>query len=283
MFLRNMLADFGSRSISPNIQGNFTAYFQYKIGNYQPDYYLYFPKEPFVTRYKNEAFNKLQEYTGYDLIQYLEFHYTAYSDKPDFLRFLQYELSERLMKKSRKSLFQKLQYSLEWVREKQQELQLQRDGVRKEKIDQSVRKMLFQENIETNQKDIEYAAMTITKKLSDCIEQIMASTEHRMESLTSSFITGHIELNNHNHLEKVMQLFILLQTVQAPLKIARAEQMFKRFSATDIASILHLHFEAFKDKKINTLQVKIREATQRLNPSNPKVQKLSAAMQDFFY
>jgi len=111
----------------------------------------------------------------------------------------------------------------------------------------------------------------------------MTSTEERLETLTGSFVTGNIELNNHNHLEKLLQLFILLQTVQAPPQIARGEQLFKRFSSTDLASILHLHFAAFKNKKINTLQVKIREATERLNPNNPKVQKLTEALQDFFY
>lgn len=54
MILRNMLAS--------------VPYFQYKIGPYQPDQYLYFPKEPFALRYKNEIFNKLHEYTGYDII-----------------------------------------------------------------------------------------------------------------------------------------------------------------------------------------------------------------------
>ena len=111
----------------------------------------------------------------------------------------------------------------------------------------------------------------------------MASTEERIEALTGSFVTGNIEMNNHNHLEKVIQLFILLQTVQAPREILKAEQLFKKFSATDIASILHLHFGAFKNKKINTLQVKIREASERLNPNNSKVEKLTRALQEFFY
>lgn len=283
MFLRNMLADFGSRSTRSNVPGNFTPYFQYKIGRYLPDYFLYFPKEPFVTRYKNEAFNKLQEYSGYDIIKYLEFHYTAYSDKTEFLKFLRYELSERLTGRPRKTFYQKLRYALEWVEERQLELRPQPENVWNGKTAQGGKDRLLQENTEGNQDPAGYPVEAISKKLTDWLEQIMASTEEKMESLTSSFITGHIELNNHNHLEKVIQLFVLLQTVQAPPKMARAEQMFKRFSATDIASMLHLHFEAYKDKRINTLQVKIREATERLNPANPKVQQLSAALQAFFY
>ncbi|HEU4633594.1 MAG TPA: hypothetical protein VFS22_06400 [Flavisolibacter sp.] len=283
MFLRNMLADVCNRSVHTNIPGNFTSYFQYRIGHYRPDYYLYFPKEPFVSRYYNEVFNKLQEYSAYELTKYLEFHYKAYNEKNDFLRFLRYELSERLTRKPPKRFCQKLRYSLEWVMEKQGEIRIQTEIILKEKKHQNGGEILFQEGSDANPKNIEHVIQTLSKKLTEVMEQLMASTEERMESLTSSYITGHIELNNHNHLEKLIQLLVLLQTVQAPLKIARAEQMFKRFSATDIASILHLHFEAFRDKKINTLQVKIREASERLNPANPKVQKLSTALQDFFY
>lgn len=282
MFLRNMLTDLVSRS-TPSTAGNFTPYFQYKTGPYQPDYYLYFPREPFVTRYKNEIFNKLQEYSGYDLIRYLEFHYIAYPDQTDFLRFLQYEVSERLARPPRTSLQQKLQQAQQWVVEKQQEIQLQREAELKGKIDQGVKDVFSKGNIDASQKEVEQAAQALSQMLAGYMEQLLASTEERIESLTSSFVTGNIELNNHSHLEKLIQLFILLQTVQAPQKIARGEQLFRKFSATDIASILHLHFEAFKDKRINTLQVRIREAGELLNPSNAKVQKLSAALQDFFY
>jgi hypothetical protein len=263
MFLRNMLADFGNRSADCKIPGNFTLYFQYRIGNYQPEFYLYFPKEPFQTRYKNEVFNKLQEYTGYGMINYLDFHYSNFPVKRDFLRFLQYESSSRLKQKPGISFRQKLQIALEWVAEKQQDLRgsLQKD----------------------NKEEIDFSAAAMAKKLSDHIEQIMTNTEIRMENLTGSFISGDIELNNHNHLEKLIQLLILLQTVQAPKQISKTEQLFKKFSATDIASILHLHFGAFKDKRINTLQVKIREAGERLNHNNPRVERITIALQEFFY
>ena len=282
MILRNMWADFMSRSFS-STTGNFTPYFRYKIGPYQPDYYLYFPKEPFAARYKNEIFNKLQEYSGYDLIQYLEFHYLPYPDKSDFLRFLQYELSERLARSSGKSRQQKLLHTQEWVREKQGELRQQRESALKGKIDHEVKELLSHGNIDVSQKEMEQATQLLTQKLTDYMEQLLESTEEKLESLTSSYVTGNIELNNHNHLEKVIQLFILIQTVQAPPKIARGEQLFRKFSATDMASILHLHFEAFKDKRINTLQVKIGKTSEGLNLNNPKVQKLSVALQDFFY
>ena len=82
--LRSMFANFGNRSAYSKVPGAFEPYFQYKIGAYQSDQYLYFPKEPFAVLYKNEIFNKLHEYTGYDVIRYLEFHFSAYPDRTDF-------------------------------------------------------------------------------------------------------------------------------------------------------------------------------------------------------
>ena len=147
MFLRNMLADFGERSSFSNIPGNFTPYFQYKIGQYQNDNYLYFPKEPFAQRYKNEIFNKVSEYSGYDVIKFLEFHYSAYTDKPDFLRFLHYELSERIKLNVRKNLILNLNSSLDWVTERKQELKkLQDEQIRRE-IEQGVKAILQNQSV----------------------------------------------------------------------------------------------------------------------------------------
>jgi hypothetical protein len=63
---------------------------------------------------------------------------------------------------------------------------------------------------------------------------------------------------------------------------AAEDKLFKRFYATDLASILHLHFRAFKDKKCNTVQVKITECSDRLKINNPKVQNLNEALEAFF-
>lgn len=48
MFLRNMLASFGGRSAYTKDPGSFVRYFQYKIGPYQSDQYLYFPEDPYA-------------------------------------------------------------------------------------------------------------------------------------------------------------------------------------------------------------------------------------------
>lgn len=63
------------------------------------------------------------EYDGYDIILYLEFHYNAYADKADFLRFLKYETNQKLKLKLGKSLAIKLEAVLDWLNEKQEEQQ----------------------------------------------------------------------------------------------------------------------------------------------------------------
>src|ERR1700722_17209047 len=91
IFFRSFFTVIGDRSPYAAKTTEFTAYFKYKIGDFQKDYHLYFPRQPYLQPYKNEIFNKMYEYTGYDLIRYLEFHYQAFDNKADFIRFLQYE------------------------------------------------------------------------------------------------------------------------------------------------------------------------------------------------
>jgi len=114
IFFGSAIRDFGGRTVYTKANKSFTTYFQYKIGPYQKDYLLYFPKQPFTRLYVNEIFNKLCEYDGYDIIKYLEFHYAAYENKPDFLRFLRYEISGRI-NRVKKSWALKLQSALAWA------------------------------------------------------------------------------------------------------------------------------------------------------------------------
>ncbi|MGI8634073.1 MAG: hypothetical protein ACR2KZ_01585, partial [Segetibacter sp.] len=109
----------------------------------------------------------------------------------------------------------------------------------------------------------------ITKEILDTLapdlNTLVETTEEKMKAVTDADVTSYIQLNNHNHLEKIVQLFYLIQNITAPKELAKGEQVFKQFSATDIASILQLHFEAFKNKKINTIQGNIKGATDNLN------------------
>lgn len=277
-----MLTDFGGRSAYSKKPGNFIPYFQYRIGNFQQDYYLHFPKEPYIIQYENEIFNKLNEYKGYDIANYLNFHFEAYNDKHDFLRFLRYELADRLKRKIREAMHQKLQSALEWATEKQQELQAKQQTEIKQEIEQDVRKIIISEQA-ISPANIESSVQELSQKLSGYIDKIMTDTEEKMSVITGQIPSSHIELNNRNHEEKIIQLLILWQQVQAPPEMARAEQLFKKFTAMDIATILHLHFDAFRDNKIPTLQKKVGEQNERLRMSHPQVKKLVEALQSFFY
>jgi hypothetical protein len=279
MILRNMLASFGKRSAYSKAPGSFIPYFQYKIGDYQPDQYLYFPNEPFDLRYKNEIFNKLHEYTGYDIIRYLEFHYAAYPDRVDFLHYLNYEIFERLKKQPNDPGLLSAQA---WVKEKKEELKEgQKEQIRQD-IEQVVQEIVNKQPTGSPQ-EIEHHVSALVEKFTGHMERVTTETEKGIQDLTGSFITGNIELNNRNHEEKLIQVFIILQDIKAPPQVAKAEQLFKRFTDSDLAAMLHLHFGAFKNKKINTLQRDIGGQSQRVKDSNPKVKKLNDALQEFFY
>jgi len=279
MILRNMLASFGNRSAYSKNPGSFVPYFQYKIGPYQSDQYLYFPKEPYPLRYKNEIFNKLHEYTGYDIIRYLEFHFDAYPDSADFLRFLKYEILERLKVQPKDRALLSAQA---WVIEKTEELKkLQQEQIRQD-VEQVVQGIVNKQTTASPQ-EIEHYVSVLVEKFTGHMERLTSETERGIKDLTGSLTTGNIELTNRNHEEKLMQVFIILQEVKAPPQVSKAEQLFKRFTDSDLAAILHLHFGAFKDKKINTLQRDIGSQTQRTKESISKVKKLNDALQEYFY
>jgi len=279
IFVRNVLASFGGRSGYSLEPGGFVPYFQYRIGPYQNDLFLYFPKEPFALRYKNEIFNKLNEYTGYDIIRYLEFHFSPYDDKEDFLAFLHYELSERL-KYSPKNA--RMVSAFEWVADKKAQLQIRQNSTLRSEIEKGV-KEIVQEQSSASPEEIDKRIEGFSLLLQEKVNQILDEAESGIRELTGSFTTGNIKLNNRNHEDQLVQLFILLQQVRSPQGQARTEQLFKTFTATDIAAILHLHFEAFGGNKINTLQRTVGQQAARLKPNHPKIKRLTEALEDFFY
>jgi hypothetical protein len=72
MFFRNMMRDLIGGPVYTKKPDSFTPFFQYKVGRDQPgDFYLYFPKEPFVRQYYNEIFNKLFLFQSFDAVAYL--------------------------------------------------------------------------------------------------------------------------------------------------------------------------------------------------------------------
>jgi len=264
-----MLTAFGNRTPYAAKTKTFVAYFQYKIGPYQSDYYLYFAKQPYLQVYKNEIFNKMYEYEGYDLIRYLEIHYAAFVDKPDFIRFLRYEIVERQKQPVPKTHKLKLEVTSDWIAEKQAATQAAQERILKTQIEHDVRSALDGQG--GFGFDIEKFAGALSEKLAGRLDQVVSTTEEKIGVLTESLILGKIELNNEHNLVRLIHLYLLIQSIEID-RGSSAEKLFKRNSNMDLASILHLHFRAFKGKQINTVQAKISQASEDLKINDLKVQ-----------
>ena len=146
-----------------------------------------------------------------------------------------------------------------------------------------IEKEVNKNTVSFQQPDTQNITRDILDTLSPYLNTLVETTEEKMKAVTDAYVRGDIQLNNHNHLGKIVQLFYLIQNITAPKELGKGEQLFKQFSAIDIASILHLHFETFKNKKINTIQGNIKGATDNLNFKNSRVQKLNESLEEFFY
>ncbi|MBN8858656.1 MAG: hypothetical protein J0H29_09725 [Sphingobacteriales bacterium] len=282
VFFRNMLASFSLRSAYSTQKGGFIPYFQYRIGPYEQDYYLYFREEPFVKRYKNEIFNKLFEYDRNDSKKYLAFHYDAYPDKQDFLQFLQDEISERLERRPGSLQKSKLQAALDWVTEKQREHRAQQELILRQKIEQGVQNIINSQQTATPQ-EIDNLVKTFSEKLSNEMERIAASAEHEIKEKIAASISSDLVLSHPHYKTKFIQFFLVLRALLAPPHIAKGEPLIKNFPYSDMAAILYQYFKDFRDVKLDTLQRNISQINSEFNYKDPKVKKLDEAMQAFFY
>lgn len=73
---------------------------------------------------------------------------------------------------------------------------------------------------------------------------------------------------------------LLLQDVKSPDK--SGIPLFRAFSDVDLAAILR-QFEAFRDKKLNTLQKRISDCGWEIKVNDPRVVKMQEALIEFFY
>ena len=251
IFFRTMLSAFGMRPVDSNFQPGI-RYFQYEIGPYRTDYLLHFRREPHWELYKNEIFNKLDEFTGYDLARYLNFHYDPYEGKAEFLRFLRYETSERIryLRKRTTSWRIKLEMVLAWVEEQERLLDRAVGG---------------------------FSPVAIPVTQPDGTE--MEIVEAGLKEVAQSY-RGRIVMTDNRSLDRIIQLLLLVKDLRAPGK--EISPLFSNFSQTDIVAILH-QFEVFKDMKTNTLQKRVMKCFKELQPDHPKTVRLTEALTDFFY
>ena len=238
----------------------FTPYFQYRIAPYEDGYLLYFTQKPDRARYKNAIFKKMSEFSGHTVAAYLDHHYAVYDDKKDFLRFLRYELQERI---------------------KRNEMQA---GVQQAERQEKLQRNEYQERLRLTDTHLHLLAMQtafewVKEQEALLPDRPLLETEWKMEDMTWPYI-GKIAFNNQSHKEKFIQLLILLQNLKTPG--AKGQQLFHRCTSTDLASILR-QMEENNSKRDNTLQGYITRANQNLDPNDPPIQKLEAALLNFFY
>jgi len=219
------------------------------------------------------------EYPGYDIIRYLEFHYDVYADSGDFLRFLKYEIGERLRVEPRDRALLSAQA---WVDEKLEELKKSQQDQMRQDIEHVVQGIVNKQPTASPQ-DVEHYVSVLVQKFTDHMERVTSETEQGIKGLTGSFVTGDIELNNQNHEGRLMQLFMILQELTAPANVSKSDHLFKRCTDTDLAAMLHLHFKAFKGKKITTVQREIGGLRPKIKEGSPKIKKLNDALEQFFY
>lgn len=300
MLFRNMLTDFGYRLAYSNIPGDFTPYFAYKIGRYENGYYLNFPKEPLALPYKNEIFNKLHRYDNEAIGKYLDFHFELYPDKRDFLRFLYYELSERIHQNVKSRMF-KLNTALEWTISKQEEqrvndvsLSSQQKETIREEIQKTINNSAQNQNIAFSplpEQEIQLLAEKLSGQMEAILKERMenessAATEQLFGQMNKVFRTGNIELHNTHNKARLIQLFILLQEVLTPATGKNRELVFKKLSAIDIAAILKLHFADFKDLQLNTIQKDVSRFNGEMkqdSKNSARIRNLESALSEFFY
>ncbi len=257
IFFRTMFSSFGMRPVDRGLQ-TFIPYFRYEIGPYRTDYFLHFRREPNWDVYKNEIFNKLEEVTGYDVVRYLNFHYESYADKPDFLRFLRYETSVRIkhLRKRFSDWRIKLETVLAWVDEQERALK----GPADDPVPVVEPGTAVEHPSQPDETEIEIA-------------------EASLKEVAQAY-RGRIEVYDERSLDRIIQLLLLVKDLRSPGK--PISQLFRKFSQTDIASIL-LQFEVFKDMKANTLQKRVIRCNKDLRPTDPKTAQLVKALTDFFY
>lgn len=280
MFLRNMLADLGWRSSDKDTK-DYPLYFTYKLGQWKTgDYYLYFTQVPYLTRYKNEIFNKMKEFSGSGIGEYLEFHYRLYEDKTAFLAFLKYEIFERLQLRLSRSQKIRMKTVSEWVNDKLQENKPNQyvPGPDMLALIQKLSSDQNKQNHSQAAQTLEYIKSYLAKKV-----EALAVAEQKLQEVASSIPTGNIELTNQSHEDRWIQLLLHLSTITPAGKAGGSEQLFKNFSQSDITSILKNHFTAFKDKKYNTVQKTVTTVNRQINWKDPKLKKLNEALTEYFY
>jgi hypothetical protein len=245
----------------------YVAFFQYRIGPDQCDYYLYFESPPKKFGYRNEVFRKMREYNGHDLICFIEFHYKACEDKDGFISWIKYETLEQLnfLQPEGRS---KVGFMTEKGRMEAMLLWAQEEGKKLQAIAQLPPPEMTQVP-EIIQGSVAEGKQDPVDKIEEEISALLRTHQGRIDLLY-----------NEHHMKKVIQVLSLLQDLREPGK--KGLPLFKNFTDMDMAALLR-QFVQFGDYKTNTLQVKISGIKSEMKLNDPALENLVKALQDFFF
>jgi hypothetical protein len=266
----------------------------YVVGPYQDDFMLYFPKLPNPKQYYNYIFLKLWAYNPQDAIKYIEYHYSDYPDKNDFLLFMKRQLQHRSARaKQGSNLLSIATISLEWVNEEldnfkdQQKITVYNQFIRQD-LTFIVKNELQQINSpsDTNtDQSVEHITERISSGLQAKLNSILENTESKIMALADKYETGNIQLTNANMKDKLIGLLLCLKdlTGKPARKNKSADSLFSKMDLNDIAQILRLHFAPYKGLKIDSIERRVYEVNTKFKSDNPAYQDLAKVLQKYFF
>ena|ERR1700722_2702405 len=291
-FLRNVGLIYGEIDNYPNTPGSFTPYFEYEIGRNQDNFKLYFPRLPKPKLYYNFIFLKLWAYNPHDAVKYLEYHYSSYGDKRDFLLFLNRHLNHHaaaLKKGSNRLTITTI--CMDWVAEELNNLTVKRKITAYNQFIRNYLTVIVKNELQhlgsvdtTGAASVEKLANQISSGLQAKLDSMLENTEIKISALTDKYETGNIQLTNANMKDKLIGLFLCLKdlTAKSVRKNKPGDSLFAKMDLNDIAQILRLHFSPYKGLKIDSIERRIYEVNNNLRSDNPAYKELTKAVQKIF-
>jgi hypothetical protein len=284
---------FGEIDNYPDKPGDFTPYFEFEIGPNQDNYTLYFQKLPKAKLYYNYIFLKLWAYNPHDAVKYLEYHFSAYPDKHDFLLFLNRQLKHRAaLLKPRSDRLSIFTICIDWVAEELNNLKEERKITAYNQFIRNDLTVIVKNELQhigspntANTASIEKITDQISSGLQARLDSILEDTETRISALTDKYETCNIQLTNANMKDKLIGLFLCLKdlTGKPPRKNKPGDSLFTKMDLNDIAQILRLHFAPYKGLKIDSIERRVYEVNNNFKSDNSAYQELSKALQKFFF
>ncbi|HEX9510083.1 MAG TPA: hypothetical protein VF939_06340 [Puia sp.] len=125
----------------------------------------------------------------------------------------------------------------------------------------------------------------ICSNLKGKLDGIVVNTEDKIMHLADQYETGDIPIANLHLKDKLITLFLCLRSLtnKTTSRNKTGDPLFSKMDLNDIAQILRLHFAPYKGLKIDSIEKRIYEVNNKLQPDGPGYQELSRSLQKFFF